>query len=254
MNLCTDQLLMLVAQPEQILSVSELSRDRYLSMMHRESSHFPANKGRAEEVYLYKPDLVLAGSYTSHASVSMLQNLGITVELFSPLGSLADIPKAIERVGELVGQTEKAKELNAAFEQALKVAQQGDQRDEVRAATFYARRYTAGSGTLVHDTMEKSGLKNVAAELGLKGTQSMPLEMLVMEAPPVLVVGAPVSEGEALAFEVLSHPAFDRTTAKDGLVIMKDRYTICGLPYISAAVEMLKKAGDKVATAAKGNS
>ena len=60
-NLCTDLLLMLLADPEQIASVSFLASEPQSSAMVAESVAYPANYGRAEEVFLMDPDLVPAG-------------------------------------------------------------------------------------------------------------------------------------------------------------------------------------------------
>lgn len=51
---------------------------------------YPPNEGLAEEIYLMQPDLVLAGSFTSRATVEMLQRLGVRVELFEPIYGLDD--------------------------------------------------------------------------------------------------------------------------------------------------------------------
>ena len=69
MNLCTDQLAMLLAAPGQLISVSHLASDPMASTMVAEAQAYPVNRGGAEQILLMEPDLVLAGSYTSLASV-----------------------------------------------------------------------------------------------------------------------------------------------------------------------------------------
>ncbi|PKP83954.1 MAG: ABC transporter substrate-binding protein, partial [Alphaproteobacteria bacterium HGW-Alphaproteobacteria-2] len=44
-NVCTDQLAMLLAAPGQLLSVSHLARDPYSSAMAAEARAWPANRG-----------------------------------------------------------------------------------------------------------------------------------------------------------------------------------------------------------------
>ena len=61
-NLCTDQLAMMMAGPGQLVSVSHLAGDPTYSTMPEAAAAYPANRGLAEEVYLLKPDLVLAGA------------------------------------------------------------------------------------------------------------------------------------------------------------------------------------------------
>ena len=71
-NLCTDQLAMLIADKDQLLSVSAIARDPQSSAMVKEAEGFPVNHGQAEEIFLQKPDLVLAGVYTTRATVGLL--------------------------------------------------------------------------------------------------------------------------------------------------------------------------------------
>ena len=87
MNLCTDQLAMLVAGPGQLHAVSQLARDPESSVMADEAQAYAVTHGLAEEVFLMQPDLVIAGSYTTPATVAMLRRLGFPVEIFPPASS-----------------------------------------------------------------------------------------------------------------------------------------------------------------------
>ena len=77
LNLCTDQLALMIADPGQLVSVSwhaERLAVRPLADMAR-SLH--ANHGLAEEIYRLQPDLVLTGPYTAPTTVAMLERLGV---------------------------------------------------------------------------------------------------------------------------------------------------------------------------------
>src|SRR6056297_3081236 len=82
MNLCTDQLAMMLAAEGQLLSVSRISLDPHVSPMAEEAKDYRINAGQAEEIYLMRPDLVLAGEFTPQATLDMLRGLGIRVETF----------------------------------------------------------------------------------------------------------------------------------------------------------------------------
>ena len=105
MNLCTDQLAMALAAPGQLISVSYIARDPRASAMVEEAMRYPVNRGRAEEVYLLHPDLVLAGSFGGPA-VAMLHRLGVPVVEVAPPTSLDEARKAIAQVGAALGRTE----------------------------------------------------------------------------------------------------------------------------------------------------
>jgi iron complex transport system substrate-binding protein len=119
MNLCTDQLAMLIAAPGQLHSVSHLARREDASVLFREAAAYAVNHGEAEEIFLMKPDLVLAGTFSARATVSLLRRLGIRVEEFAAEISFADIYASIARMGDLLGQREEADALVAQLGQRL---------------------------------------------------------------------------------------------------------------------------------------
>src|SRR5690606_11098092 len=67
MNVCTDQLAMLLSVPGQLISVSHLATDPRSSAMTDEAQRYELNHGLAEEISLMTPDLALAGTFTSSA-------------------------------------------------------------------------------------------------------------------------------------------------------------------------------------------
>ena len=113
MNLCTDELALLLAAPGQLVSVSYLALDPRSSAMVEEATAYPTNRGRAEEIYLLKPDLVLAGSFGGPA-VAMLHRLGVPVVEVAPPTSLAEARDAIAQVGAALGRSETAEAMIAS--------------------------------------------------------------------------------------------------------------------------------------------
>ncbi|MEL7466483.1 MAG: ABC transporter substrate-binding protein [Pseudomonadota bacterium] len=243
-NLCTDQLAMLVAAPGQMRSVSFLAHDPRSSAMVEEASALPPNRGQAEEVFLMKPDLVVAGSFTSRATLDMLRRLGVEVVEFAPANSLDDIRASLRQMGEALGREARAAELIAAFDADLEAARaEGEARP--RAALYYAKSYTLGAGTLADSVMEAAGLSNVAAELGVTGGGRLPLEALVMATPDIVVTGREM-EGAARATETFSHPALAALRSEIDAAPVADRNWICGTPFITAAIRRLSAARDAV--------
>jgi len=245
MNLCTDQLAMLLAGEGQLHSVSYFSTRPDVSMLAREASQFVVNSARAEEIYLMRPDLVLASPFTRSSSVAMLRRLGVHVETFAPSESFPAIREAIHRMGRLLHQQKSAKRAVAMFDRQLGafVDKPGS---GPRAAIYSANSYTFGRGTLLDDIFRLSGVENIGATLGYAGSAKFPLEVLVMSAPD-LVVGAQAGDGEtSKSYEILSHPAFARIKRESGSVILADKYWICGTPFTLEAVGKLVEAARQV--------
>jgi len=245
MNLCTDQLAMLIAATGQLYSVSYLSRDPEASVLSDDAKNFPANHGLAEEIFTMSPDLIVAGTFTSRASIAMLKRLGFRVEQFAPPNSLPDIRTNMKRMGELLGREKRANDLIAEFDRALAAVPATLQKRPL-AALHYANSYTSGEGTLAADVVERAGLDNLGTRLGLHGTTRLPLEVLVMEAPDLIIGGIRPSSSPALAYDTFSHPALRDTLRGRSLTSVPDKYLVCGGPFTIEAVRLLQTASHKL--------
>lgn len=238
-NVCTDQIAMLLADPAQLQSVSYLSRDPLLSVMSEKAKGLPVNHGQAEEVFLMKPDLVLAGTFSSRATVGLLRDLGVRVEEFAPARSFEDIKAHMKRLGELLGREEEAERQIATMDADLLAIRKPDRKQTV--ALYYANSYTAGRGTLIDEAIRLAGLDNISDKAGVRGSAMLPLEMLIMERPDILVRG---SRGRppALAFENFEHPALRALEGHTRMVALNDNLTVCGGPFSVEAVAKLAEA------------
>jgi iron complex transport system substrate-binding protein len=242
MNVCTDQLAMLLADEGQLASVSHMARQREFSVLWQRAGALTVNHGHAEEVYLMRPDLVLAGSYSTRVTVDLLRRLGVRVETFAPTSSLEDIRKDIQTMGRLLGQSPRAAAIVSAFDREVAAlrASHGDRKP--LAALYYANSYTSGRGTLAAEIVGLAGLDNLASRLGLTGTARLPLESLVMHAPEIIVTGQRYGGDNAQATSVLDHPALTRGGRLPGALVIADHEWICGLPFTIEAARRLGSA------------
>ena len=238
LNLCTDQLVMMLVGPERIAAVSHMALDPKLSVLADTAAGLPIIYGQAEEVYLLKPDLVVSGSFHLSASVEILRRLGVIVEEFPAANSFADIRVNVRRMGRLLGASEKAEALVAALDEKLnQISKERGQR-AVLAALYYANSYTSGMDTLASEVVKLAGFDNLASKLGLSGTRELPLEVLVMERPDLVVTGASYT-APALAQEIFSHPALAYLERSTGRAGVEEKFWICGTPFSVEAVEAL---------------
>ncbi|MBX3596521.1 MAG: ABC transporter substrate-binding protein [Rhizobiaceae bacterium] len=244
MNLCTDQLALLIAAPGQLHSVSWLAADPQSSALADEARGFALNHGLAEEIFLMQPDLVIAGTYTARSTVELLRKLGIRVEEFAPDSSLEDIRQNIARMGEILGQQQRADALGAAFDSAI-ANSKATKLSGKQAATYYPNSYTSGAGTLVDSIISASGLENTAAKLGFSGTAKLPLEVLLLSAPDVVINDREQPASPALAHENFTHPAYRHLAANSANAAIPAKYTICGGPFTADAIRLLRDAAEK---------
>lgn len=234
-NLCTDQLAMLLAAPGQLVSVTAVARDPVASALADKAAAYPANNGQAEAVLGYAPDLVLAGEWTAPATLAMLRRLGLRVETFAAENSFADIRANLTRMGDLLGVPERAAALIAGMDATLAAPLPPGPRP--KALLYYANGYTSGTGTLADAVLVAAGYRNLAAEEGLAGLAHLPLERVVLDRPDLMILGQNYPS-PALAQRLLDHPALRGLGAARARVA--DNLWTCGTPLAAQAVAELR--------------
>ena len=106
LNLCTDELLLLIAKPEQIVSVTHLSQQAEESPLWREARHYPANDGTLLSVAGHRPQLVLTMGGRGHDRQRIAAKLGIrTLDIPYPQ-SLDDVMASVRTVSRALGRKE----------------------------------------------------------------------------------------------------------------------------------------------------
>ncbi|MDA0187100.1 MAG: ABC transporter substrate-binding protein [Proteobacteria bacterium] len=235
MNLCTDQFALMLAAPEQLISVSYVSADPVTSPLADIASRYPLNHGSAEEIYLMRPDLVLAGPWTDPAALAMLRRLGVTVEQIDGVSQLSDIPDRLHRYGQLLGQEAKAETLIRQFEADL--AALSAPQDGPRAVLYFPNGYSLGEGTLSHEILTRAGFRNIATEIRPSATGQIALELLVMTAPDLIIRDRPYP-GASRAEELMHHPALAALIAA-GAGHESGPDWACGTPRVIAALRAL---------------
>jgi len=239
MNVCTDQLAMLIAGEGQLYSVSNLASDERTSALAAQAGRYAVNNGFAEEIFMMKPDLVLAGTFTSQATVELLKRLGFRVEQFAPAASFDDIRADLIRMGSLLGREDRAANLVSRMDRDLE-ALRARSVDAKSVAIYYANSYAAGTGTLADAVIRAAGLHNIGETLGAVGVVRLPLELLVLADPDLVVAGDANYSAPALATEAYAHPAFRALGSE--VVTSPGQYWICGAPFTVEAARLLQDA------------
>ena len=238
MNVCTDQLLMLIADHSRISSVSHLAHQPENSAMWESARKFPANHGLAEEITSYRPDLIITSKF-SRPQVSLLRKIGYSVLEIPIAESFSAIRANIRMVAEAVGETERGEQLIAEFDDAIKTAQ--DQRDRYKPliALYFENGFTFGRNTLISEIVDQAGFRNLATELGISRGR-LPLEILVTHRPEALMI-TNRNYSPALANELPNHPAIRLYFSETPKIGSNSNLWICGTPFAAEAISRLVK-------------
>jgi iron complex transport system substrate-binding protein len=237
MNLCTDQLAMLLAAPDQLYSVSDISLDTRMSSMTEEARNYVINQGLAEEIYLMQPDLVLAGNYTARASVAMLRRLGVNVVVFEQAQTLPEVRQGILRMGEVLHRKDAAQAMVDEFDAKLATLQ-SDITKKPDAMLYYANGYTSSNHTLAGQILLAAGFDNAAVKAGLGRGMKLPLEVLAMMQPDIVITSQPYP-GASRSEAIMKHPVVRTLRETLPSASVTDHDWVCGTPYVLRAIESL---------------
>lgn len=247
-NLCTDVLLLELADRQQIASLSFLAADPTLSVVTERIVGIPINYGRVEEVRMLDPDLVLAGDFGAQFAVSILKQHGYRVVQIPAVLTLAEIAPAIEAIGEAIGQSGRAKVLAASVRERLVKLSATAPAQHPTAVVFQQRGYAAGRPSLADDVLTLAGGTNRAADTGFGDWVPLGVEGLLNLNPDVVVFDQSGNAPPALSEGVFTHRALKAFAAPGRMVRVPTKLWSCGVPETLDAVVLLRQAFAAVET------
>ena len=241
LNLCTDQLALMLVDPKRIVTVTFLARDPSTSYMAAAAATIPTNRGRLEQILPLQPDLVLAGRYTTHFTKTLLRKLGYPIFEADIPNTFDQVRAQVREVAALLGESEKGEALVAGMDEKLARAA-AKASDQPIAALYGPRGYSQGAGTLENSVLAAAGYRNLAAEMGVSGSRVLSLEILLKRAPRYLIFNARVDEAPSLAMAVFKHPALSRAFTGTAAIRIPPRFWYCPGPMLGDAVQFLAEA------------
>lgn len=240
MNLCADELVLRLADPGRIASVTWLSRESEGPDAHRLAARIPVNHGLAEEVLRFDPDLVLAGVYTTRIAADLLERAGMTVRRLQEPNSLAEAYGQIREVAALLGAPERGERMIAAIEAGFAAIEPSARAE--RVIVLRPNGFAVGRGTLVDDVLARAGLVNLAAAKGIDDYGQMPLESVILEGADILMVDGERDGPPSIAAETLRHPVLAALAGRIRVVVVPPRLLTCPGPGLVEAAALLARA------------
>ena len=177
MNVCADQVLLTLADPEQILGLSRFSRDAWVG---GDARRYPTLSGGAEDVLVLRPDVVVASQFDKRATRELLKANGLR------LAELA-VPRTLDG-GEGPSFANSAtspdiptapREKSPGSTPPLARARKAVAEKHFRILPLSRRGWVAGSDSFVGSLLAETGLFNAASELGFQFGGFASLEAIV---------------------------------------------------------------------------
>ena len=231
LNLCTDEYLLLLAKPHEVVSVSHLSRDPRESTLWRLARRHPANDGSLTSIVQRRPTLVLTMGGGGRASGLIARRLGIRVLDLPYPSSIADIERQAVEVAAALGEPARALPSRRALAR-LRVSRP--------AASTDAAFLGAGGLSLAPNSLGAQWLALAGARQRVLPGARLTLESLAAD-PPKLLVRSEYRAGQTSRSQAwLTHPLVRRlaarTVATDGRP-----WTCAGLPMIAEIARLRER-------------
>ncbi|NNC52603.1 MAG: ABC transporter substrate-binding protein [Erythrobacter sp.] len=229
LNPCTDAILAEVAAPGQLLAISHYSKDlRSSSMAAQDAARFASTGGTVEEVLALEPDIVVASTFLSPATMAAMADLGLEVRTFGAASTVEDSIAQVRELAALAGREDAGERLVAQIEQALEDSASAG--ESVEVALWQPGGIVPGEASLVSDLMRRTGFNSYAATRGMAQADYLSLEQVMADPPQVLLVaGTEVGQ---------THPVLD-SVPDMRREIFDTRLLYCGGPTIIEAARRL---------------
>lgn len=210
LSMCTDDLLLELLPPERIASVTYYSRDPGNSYQWPQAAKVRVNWGTIEEVLAEKPDLVLAGTYTTPAARALLKKLHWPLLEVPPAADFDEIRAVTRQVAHALRRDAAGELLIAKMDSTLQELAASRPRQIIRVAAWGEGGSIPGKGTLFDAILNAAGGVNIAMTLDGGAYTSFDVEQLIAAHPDVLAYASNIADSPGRNTELAQHPLIRR--------------------------------------------
>lgn len=237
-NVCADQLVIALADPDQIVALSPNARDPSMSVLTEEALQYPLLGRLAESVVPLQPDLVLVGPWDRPLTQRMLRDLGFRMVSVDIVSDVAVGFAQIREIAKLLGHPERGEALIAKIEAARRRLAAAPRPKSSSALLIGNSGYTVGPDSLAGALLREAGLvPPTGAPAGYGGY--VPLEKLIMLRPDFLAMASAIETPDGQGALYLTHPALRALYPADKRIVLPSRFTLCAGPSLIPAFDYL---------------
>lgn len=230
LNMCSDEYLLLLARPQEIASVSRLSRDPADSSLWKLGSRFPGNHGTLESALATRPNLLITMGGSGRSTALIARRMGLrTLDLPFP-ATIDDVARNMRLVAAALGDRRRASrwigQLTALRKERL--ASQD-------AIFLGAGGNSVGAQSVEAEWMQLAGLKQRALPAGRAS-----LELLATRPPRILLRSTYRRTERSLGQTWLDHPLARPGASR--IIPVDGRPWTCAGPLMVNEVSRLRRA------------
>jgi iron complex transport system substrate-binding protein len=245
-NLCADQLVAVLADPDQIVGLSPYASDPKISTIAEKARAFPRLPLQAETLVPHKPDLVLVGTWDRPLTQRMLRSLGFRVVGVDVVSDLDAARAQIREIAALIGHPGRGEALIAEIDAAQRRLAKAPRPASSSALLIGNGGYTVGPDSLASALMVEAGLVPPrGAPRGYGGY--VPLEKLIELRPDYLVMASLIEQPDGQGALYLTHPALRELYPPQKRIVLPSRFTLCAGPSLIGAFDYLTEVVTRLA-------
>jgi iron complex transport system substrate-binding protein len=234
LTVCTDELLMDLAPPSRIASISYLSREKAALKLWPEAARLPVNHNSAEEILTQKPDLVLTLVYASTDMRGLLEKSGIRFLEVPQAGDFDQIRAVTRMVGDAIGESARAAQLIARMDATLRELATGKPKQTIRVVGWGGGGFVPGGDSLFNAVLDEAGGRNIAVH-----DSYYDVESLIAAKPDILAFADDYIDTPSLRRDQDDHPLLMRLFA-NRRIVYPAAYFGCGTPESAGAALKLR--------------
>jgi iron complex transport system substrate-binding protein len=237
-NVCADQLVVALADPEQIAGLSPYATNPGLSVVAEEAKRYRKLDWQAESTIVLQPDLVFVGPSDRSVTRRMLASQGLRVVGLEFITDLESARAQIRNVATLLGHPERGEKLVADLD-AARARLVARRRAVARTAIVVERGgYAQGSASLAATLLEEAGLQSPdGAPKGYGGFIRLE-KLLMLKLDLVFVKDPPIAANDQGSLYFM-HPAMAALFPPERRIALPTRFTMCGGSALVAAFDYL---------------
>lgn len=231
LNLCTDELLLALAAPGQIASVTHLSQEEAETPLWRQAQRYRRNDGSLLSIAGLRPDLVLTMGGGARDRTRIAQRLGVNVVDLPFPSSIAAIERGIATIATALGRQAEGRRMLGRIA-ALKRTQPATAADTIWLG---GGGRSVGADGLAAQWMRLAGFR----QRRLRGDR-VSLEQLLVR-PPAILLRSDYRNGQYSGEQRwLAHPLAQGTRRSRAIPTDGRRWTCMG-PLMIDEVRRLRK-------------
>ena len=188
-----DEILCALVDEKRIAGLSKFSGDAATSYVADAARRINVFVDRnSEQVISLRPDLVLAARYTKVDLKGLLAETNTPLIVTTDFRNFADIEANVRLIGRAVGEEDRAESVIGEMRRKLDAARSRlrPESEALRALYLASGNFSAGSETSIHEILTAAGLKNAAAEAGIKGHVKLASEQIMQINPDVILIAS----------------------------------------------------------------